>query len=211
MRYLITFNESIINTNFNNLSDFLGKKIDKSLLKSLSNLDDKIFFISKKEFDNSFQSDNSIIGIIGEDDNNNTLIYIVIDTIEHPIFNETTRRSIISTIKHELIHLEQRKRRSFKEIKYDYKNQEDYFKNTDEIMAISYSIVNEIIDFIEIYRHQYFFMGHDKDDYFKALKSLSSISPSYDFIKNKIGGKILMKYNKYIYQYLKDYVEKIGL
>jgi hypothetical protein len=210
MKYLITFNESIINTNFNDLSYLLGKKIDKSLLKNLSKLDDKIFFISKEDFD-SIQSNNSIIGMIGEDDNNNTLIYIIIDTKEHPIFNEITRRLIISTIRHELIHLEQRKRRSFKSIKYNYKNKEDYFKNTDEIMAISYSIVSEIIDFIEIHRHRYYFLGHDKDDYFKTLKSLSSISPSYEFIKNEIGGKILRKYNKYIYQYLKDYVEKIGL
>lgn len=210
--YLKSYNESIINVEFNNLEKFLGRKISNNLLNQLSKIDNRIYFITKEEFNNSYidlKTDNSIVGMIGEDVNNNTLIYIVIDTMVHPIFNEITRRELLSTIKHELIHFEQRKRRNFKGINYDYKKQEDYYKNTDEIMAISYSIVTQLIDYVEIYRHQFYFVGHNKDDYFKSLKILDDISPSYNFIKNKIGGKVLKKYDKYIYQYLKEYVDKI--
>jgi len=109
-------------------------------------------------------------------------------------------------IKHENIHVGQKKRKKSSDAPAEYlgdtKNRKEYFSNKDEIMAFAQSISDMIMD--------------QKPNTLKdAIKLLNSNRLWNNDIKwlsytKKIDIDIVNKYKKYIYLYLEKEFEKIG-
>ncbi len=97
-------------------------------------------------------------------------------------------------LEHESIHIDQISRRSGW-IKYslpDPKDQKSYFSDKDEVMAFSQSISDMIMN-----------GPHRPESMEEAIKMLNR-NPLYMDIKRNVDSKILNRYKKYIYFYLKN-------
>jgi len=97
---------------------------------------------------------------------------------------------IYHMLKHETIHVKQAsKRPNYNKPLSDPNDSKKYFSDTDEIMAFSQSIVDELINMINV--------NNIRDAIAKLNKSRL-----YNDIKNNVDGYVLKKYHKYIYLYL---------
>ena len=95
---------------------------------------------------------------------------------------------------HEFVHVGQHNKRKIKFPLPDPTKTKEYFSNKDEIMAFSKSIVDMLINHQRI---------NSIKDGIKELK----YNPLYGEIKRTVDKKILDRYHKYIYQYLKNKFE----
>lgn len=100
-------------------------------------------------------------------------------------------------IQHESVHKGQEERRN-KSVKYtlpDPKDSKSYFSTKDEIMAFSQSIIDMMLS-REGFRD------------ISQLRSLLKRNPLYNDIKKAVDEDVLKRYNKYIYQYAEQYLNK---
>lgn len=96
---------------------------------------------------------------------------------------------IYHMLKHETIHIKQASKRTYNKGLPDPNNQKDYFSDTDEIMAFSQSITDELINQVGCTGIR------------NAISKLHR-SRLYSDIKKSVSKDVLNKYHKYIYLYL---------
>jgi hypothetical protein len=100
---------------------------------------------------------------------------------------------IYHMLKHEVIHVEQFRRRP-DDVAHnlpDPANQPEYFSNKDEVMAFSHSIADMLIT------------SGRYEDVESAMNSLATIE-LYTIVKKSVDSKTLKRYHKYIYMYLQN-------
>ncbi len=103
---------------------------------------------------------------------------------------------IFHMLKHEAIHIGQYSRRPDNVVTpiEDPKNQGSYFSNKDEVMAFSHSIADMLIS------------SGKYDNAEDAMRNLNTIR-LYNTIEKNVDDKILKRYHKYIYAYLKNEIQ----
>jgi len=96
---------------------------------------------------------------------------------------------IYHMLKHETIHIKQASKRTYTKGLPDPNDQKKYFSDTDEIMAFSQSITDEVIN------------QHGATSIRDAINKLYR-SRLYSDVKRLVDREVLNKYHKYIYLYL---------
>lgn len=103
---------------------------------------------------------------------------------------------IYHMLKHENVHVRQHEKRpGYNKPLPDPKNQKAYFSDTDEIMAYSQSVVDQL-------------MGEfDPNTIEEGVSKLNKVR-LYQDIKKEVDEKVFNKYKKYIYLYLEQEIEE---
>lgn len=211
MKYLKNFKEAIINTEKNtDIDNFISSlRKNRKVLIPFDNvvevgLDNNIEVVDYNTFYNDLPDNDKSTAPPRQSFGNQIPYFALVNPITKKprlvlgkFLHKEMLYHIEDVLHHEMIHVNQHSKRTIDKGLANPNNRKDYYEDSDEIMAFSYSIAKELLN-------------HGVKTPKAGIDMISRRNRIrlYDDIKKNVSETVLKKYHKYIYLYLEDLLKE---